>query len=36
MIKFIFDGSTVSPNTTPQELDMETDDIIDVAIKKKK
>jgi len=35
-IKFIFDGNTLSANETPEELGMETDDIIDVSIVKKK
>jgi hypothetical protein len=31
-LKFTFDGSTVTEDETPQNLDMEDDDCIDVAM----
>lgn len=33
-VKFQFDGEDLSENATPEDEDMETDDIIDTVIKK--
>ena len=31
-VRFLFDGNRVNPNQTPQELDMEDGDVIDVMV----
>jgi len=31
-VRFLFDGARLSPNQTPQELDMEDGDVIDVMV----
>jgi len=31
-VRFLFDGSRINPNQTPQELEMEDGDVIDVMV----
>ena len=31
-VRFLFDGNRISPNQTPEELDMEDNDVIDVMV----
>ena len=31
-VRFLFDGNRVNPNQTPQELEMEDGDVIDVMV----